>query len=167
VQGVAAGGDYAAASGLYLRYGMDDQQGGQPVKRIDGRIAGPIFTYSSIKIRRVEDGLSKTVAVGERHIPSPDPQTGRPLSHMQGDTAFFAADNPYTIFAESQRGLANGKHDKSGRKFGSAHPSIVQFTFLDGHVEPVSSNLDDETLMRLTIIADGNQAPVSSARPAR
>ena len=118
VRGVAAGGDYAAASGLLLRYGMDDNQAGEPIKRIDGRIAGPIFTYSKMKIRRVLDGLSRTVVVGERHIPPPDLQTGQPISHRQGDTAFFAADNPHTIFAESQHGLADGKDDPNGRKFG-------------------------------------------------
>jgi prepilin-type processing-associated H-X9-DG protein len=159
VLGVAAGGDYAAAAGLLLHYGMDLENDGRPIKRIDIKIAGPIFTYSKIKIRRVLDGMSKTVVFGERHIPPVRPRAIRPTAFLQGDTAFFAADNPHAIFAESLHGLASGKVDRNGSKFGSLHPDTVQFVFLDGHVESFSAKMDDDTLKRLTVIADGGQVP--------
>jgi hypothetical protein len=50
----------------------------------------------------------------------------------QGDTAFFAADSPYTCFRDPSRGLATSPDDLSRRKFGSMHPGVTQFVLLDG-----------------------------------
>jgi prepilin-type N-terminal cleavage/methylation domain-containing protein/prepilin-type processing-associated H-X9-DG protein len=154
-EGVAAGGDYAANAGTYFNYSTN---GG-----VDPKLAGPIFTFSRIRAAQVSDGLSKTFAVGERHLPPADSSVD---SHMvqwaQGDTAFFASDNPATLFRDPVGGLAAGSSDPSRRKFGSAHVAVTQFAFLDGHVEPIEGEIDATVLRWYCAIGDGNDptAPV-------
>ena len=59
---VAAGGDYSACGGTYFNYATED--GGLDPKR-----AGVIHTFSEVRPAQVTDGLSKTMVIGERHIP--------------------------------------------------------------------------------------------------
>ncbi len=160
VRGAAAGGDFAGAAGIEARYG---HIGDRPVPTIDLARAGPLFTFSKIKIRRIRDGLSKTLAVGERHI-RPGEQIRRPeMRHkLQGDTAFFAGDNWRTVLAGTQGGLAATRDDPSEEKFGSEHTDIVQFVLLDGHVQPLQKSIEETTLRLLSTIGDGQ---VASAEP--
>jgi prepilin-type N-terminal cleavage/methylation domain-containing protein len=148
VLAAAAGGDYAANAGSYFMYSSED---GLP----DGKKAGPIFTFSKVKAAHVTDGLSKTFAVGERHIPPADPTWGDMAHRWQGDTAFFPADTPDVLFRDVYRGLAAAADDRSARKFGSHHQGIVQFVFLDAHVEPIAIDTDREILLRYALIGDG------------
>jgi len=149
VLGVAAGGDYAANAGAWFMYAPED---GMP----DGRQAGPIFTFSKVKAAFVTDGLAKTFAIGERHIPQADPSWGDMTHRWQGDTAFFAADTPDVVFRDVYRGLASGGDDRSTRKFGGLHPGIVQFVFLDAHVETITTETETDILLRYAAIGDGN-----------
>jgi prepilin-type N-terminal cleavage/methylation domain-containing protein len=148
VLAAAAGGDYAANAGSYFMYSPED---GLP----DGKRAGPIFTFSKVKAAQVTDGMSKTFAVGERHIPPADPAWGDMAHRWQGDTAFFPADTPDVLFRDVYRGLAAAADDRSARKFGSRHQGIVQFVFLDAHVEPITADTDREILLRYALIGDG------------
>ncbi len=158
---VAAGGDYAGNSGLSGVYGF---VGSRPVDKIDGAVAGPLFTFSRIKIRQIRDGTSKTIAIGERHIPQPTRTVpNRRVHQAQGDTAYFASDNPRTVFgatveglAPSENGLCNGVFgNPCCYKFGGKHPNSVEFTFLDGHVESISKEIDLMPLQAASTIADG------------
>jgi prepilin-type N-terminal cleavage/methylation domain-containing protein len=148
VLGVAAGGDYAASAGSWFMYASES---GIP----DGRKAGPIFTFSKVKPAHVSDGLSKTFAVGERHIPPADPSWGDMAQRFQGDTAVFPSDTPDVLFRDVYRGLAGAPDDRSARKFGSRHADVVQFVFLDAHVEPITTDTDREVLLRYALIGDG------------
>ncbi len=157
--GVAAGGDYAANAGAYYTYASPDTS--DPNVANDPRngplYAGPIHTFSRIKAAQVTDGLSKTFAIGERHIPPPQSSWAADKVHYeQGDTAFFAADTPTTQFRDTLRGLAAAPDDTSSRKFGSRHPGITNFAFLDGHVEAISNETDSDILRWYCTIADGN-----------
>ena len=150
VFGKAAGGDYAANAGTYFNYAPE---GG----RSDPKQAGPIHTYSRIRPAQVSDGLSKTFAVGERHIPAPDSSWPATMVHtIQGDTAFFAADTPATQFRDSYRGLASARDDRNTRKFGGEHPGLVNFVFLDGHVQGIETETDLNVLRWYSVIGDGN-----------
>jgi prepilin-type N-terminal cleavage/methylation domain-containing protein/prepilin-type processing-associated H-X9-DG protein len=167
VQGAAALGDYAGNAGIDYRTGM--QTGSVDLlspDAIDTGKAGPIFTGSQISGRRVTDGLSKTLAVGERHIPPV--HTDRPpdlQEHDLGDTAFLAGDMPETILRSSGYGLASGPDDISvgpddtvdhtPEKFGGPHPGVVMFAFLDGHVTPLTTDIEIATLKALSTIAGG------------
>lgn len=150
VTGVAAGGDYAANAGTYFNYAVPT--GGS----LDPKRAGPIHTFSKIRSAQVTDGLSKTFAVGERHIPPADPAWAANMDHYnQGDTAFFPSDTPHTLFRDTYRGLAESDKDTNNRKFGSLHPGVTQFAFLDGHVEPIGNDTAIGILRWYAAIGDG------------
>ena len=70
-QGVAALGDYAANAGHLVETGMENLTNDDVFTSaaVDTSVAGPIYSGSRINARRVTDGLSSTLAVGERHIP--------------------------------------------------------------------------------------------------
>ena len=154
VLAAAAGGDYSANAGTYFNY--DTGTGGA----VDGRQAGPIFTFSAVKSAWVTDGLSQTVAIGERHMVPVDPSWPQNMVHYQlGDTSMFCADTPHCLFRDSARGLAAGPKDTNTRKFGSQHAGgNVNFVYLDGHVESLSSDIDIDTFRWLSTIGDGNDA---------
>lgn len=149
VMAAAAGGDYAANAGYDFHY--------QPAENeVDRTLAGPIFTYSKINARHVSDGLSKTFAVGERHIPPPEPGVEPERVHLfQGDCAFLAGDTSWGIFADTQRGLADSRQDASRSKYGGPHPAVTLFVFLDGHVDAIENQSDLDTLRSYCVIGDG------------
>jgi prepilin-type N-terminal cleavage/methylation domain-containing protein/prepilin-type processing-associated H-X9-DG protein len=158
VLGVAAGGDYAANAGVDGTYNV------QSVDRIDGAIAGPLFTNSNVKLRHVLDGTVNTIAIGERHIPPPRDGTPPRLVHQQiGDTCYFAADNPRATFGGTEDGLAGSDNDpctttgfnsECAYKFGGRHTGIVNFVFLDGHVQSLSVDIEIEVIRLLSTIAE-------------
>ncbi len=149
VMAAAAGGDFAANAGANFHY--------TPAKgALDKTVAGPIFSGSNVRARMVSDGLSKTFAVGERHIPPADMTA--PLEvrhHLQGDCAFHAGDTSWGIFADTERGLADSPRDTSRSKYGGLHGGITMFAFLDGHVTPVDNDTSLASLRAYCVIADG------------
>jgi type II secretory pathway pseudopilin PulG len=157
--GVAALGDYAANAGHDMDTGM--VSGAIVAKNVDLGIAGPIFSGSRVNARRVIDGLSKTLAIGERHIRPADP-TWAPnrIHYFQGDTAFLAGDARQTILAGTKNGLASGPDDATpvppgdgfDERFGGPHPGGVIFVALDGHYEFISLSIDLKTLMAMSTI---------------
>ena len=73
-QHCAALGDYAANAGYLYTTGMTNSTDTTGVVYIqfgtyNPAEAGPIFSASRIAVRNVTDGLSKTLAIGERYIP--------------------------------------------------------------------------------------------------
>ncbi len=152
VMAAAAGGDYSANAGTYFNYSTDNGAG------VDGRQAGPIFTFSAVKAAWVTDGLSQTMAIGERHLIPADPAWPQNMvQYWQGDTSMFAADTPHCLFRDTARGLASGPKDNNSRKFGSQHAGgTVNFVFLDGHVEALGPDVDLDVLRWYSTISDGN-----------
>jgi prepilin-type N-terminal cleavage/methylation domain-containing protein/prepilin-type processing-associated H-X9-DG protein len=157
-------GDYAANAGWDCMTGMKtttDTTGAVYVLfgNYDPTKAGPIFSASRIAIRNVMDGLSKTLAIGERYLPPVPANTPQGMEdYSQGDTAFISGDQPRTVFAGTQNGMADGPNDPnftSPGEFGSAHTGIVQFLYLDGHVEAIENTIDKTDLMALSTIAGG------------
>lgn len=151
VKGVAAGGDYAANAGSYYNYHWEADDG-----TFDPTKGGPMHTYSRVKGQQVTDGLSSTFAIGEKHIPKTTSGTADMFHHDQGDTAFFAADTPLTIFRDTARGIADGPSDLNPRKYGSLHPGVTNFAFLDGRVDAVANNTDTTVLRWYCTVGDGN-----------
>ncbi len=163
-----AAGDYAANAGRRLLVGLaETPDDSRPFDyRLDPSEAGPIFTYSKVKAKRVTDGLSHTLAVGERHIPAPPEGTPDEMrDYWSGDTAFFAADNPTTVLGVPPHGLrAEGVKVDDGEVsrecFGGPHPGVTLFAYLDGHVQPLQNDASKETLANLAAIADGEVVAV-------
>jgi hypothetical protein len=112
--------------------GMEDNDFADGV--LDLTIAGPIFSGSKIRDRQVTDGLSRTLAVGERHIPPEQSDFPADQIHFsQGDTCFLASDHIATILRGAEDGLAQDLSDPDDNKFGGPHPGVTLFVYLDGH----------------------------------
>jgi prepilin-type N-terminal cleavage/methylation domain-containing protein/prepilin-type processing-associated H-X9-DG protein len=167
--GVAALGDYAANAGHLVGTGMVGGSDSFAPEAVDTSVAGPIYSGSKINARRVTDGLTSTIAVGERHIPPVDANIEEAKQQwQQGDTAFHAGDNRFAILRASGNnqdgdntddGLATGPDDPSNSKFGGLHPGVTMFAFLDGHVDSIANDIAQETLMALVTIAGNEIAP--------
>lgn len=153
VRGVAAPGDYAANNGRTFNYYLEKP-------RWSPRVAGPIHTYSRVRRAQVTDGTSNTLAVGERYIPPPRPSRAGFEHYDIGDCAFFAADNPWTIFAATGPGFPTGPLDNDRTKFGSVHGNMAQFVFLDGRVDTLVYSISLSVFQALSIVGDGT--PLSS-----
>ena len=160
--GVATLADYSANAGIQLMTGMINanehvNQFGQYYRTE----AGPIFSGSHISARQVEDGLSNTFAIAERHLP-PVP-TGTPEEMKDfavGDTAAIAGDTPHTVFRCTEKGLATGPDDTDRTKFGSSHSGgLVQAVFLDGHVRGLRPDIAVAVLKALSTIGGGEIVP--------
>ncbi len=139
VRGVAVAGDYAANAGLEEDIGMESNDFVDA--KIDLTLAGPMFSGSRIRARQVKDGLSKTLAVGEKHIRpvQPDWPEGR-VHVLQGDSCFLASDSLKTVMRGTEDGLAKDADDDDDEVFGSDHPQTTLFVFLDGHVEAFAAD---------------------------
>ncbi len=151
---VAAGGDYAANAGQTTLVGFVN--GTNRPARVDREIVGPIYTFSKISHRFVTDGLSNTIAVGERHMPPVPPNTPEGMEdYEQGDTAFFAGDQREAVLRAAAGGIATDPDDPSKEQFGSSHPEIAQFVYLDGHVNGLDKSTEEAIFTLLCTIGDG------------
>ncbi|MEX0613313.1 MAG: DUF1559 domain-containing protein [Pirellulales bacterium] len=162
VIGVATLADYSANAGIALMTGMVGSDEATTVfGQFDRKDAGPIFSGSRISARQVEDGLSKTMAIGERHLPPVPDGTPPEMEHMAiGDTASIPGDTPHTTFRSSENGLAEGPDDKDRTKFGSSHTgTLVQFVFLDGHVRGLRPDIALAVLKALSTISGSEVLP--------
>lgn len=159
--GVATLADYSANAGTDLFTGVighDEAGSFGAFTRVE---AGPIFSGSHINARQVEDGLSNTFAVGERHLPPVPANTPTEMEHYAiGDTASIAGDTPHTTFRCTADGLATGTDDPDHNKFGSSHSGgLVQFVFLDGHVRGLRPDIAIAVLKALSTIGGGEIVP--------
>lgn len=151
-RGVSSLGDYAGNAGLEEDTGLEAEDYTGP-GIIDAAKAGPIFTGSNIGARRVLDGLSKTLAIGEKHIRPIEADWPEEMIHFeQGDTAFLAGDHIFSVLRCTEEGLATDEDDDEDEKFGGPHPGVTQFVFLDGHVEAVSNDIAIPALEGLSTI---------------
>lgn len=159
--GVATLCDYTANAGIKLLTGMtSDENSGGVFGNYARGVAGPIFTGSHVGARQVEDGLSKTLAIGERHLPPVPPNTDELMKdYVIGDTAAIPGDTPNTTFRCAENGLATGLDDPDKAKFGANHASgVVQFVYLDGHVAGLHPGLSLDVLKALSTIGGGEVA---------
>jgi prepilin-type N-terminal cleavage/methylation domain-containing protein/prepilin-type processing-associated H-X9-DG protein len=161
-QGVATLADYSANAGIKLMTGMVGSDKDATIFGAYSRAdSGPIFSGSHISARQVEDGLSNTFAVAERHLPPVPQNTPEEMEDFAiGDTASIAGDTPHTIFRCTENGLATGYDDKDRNKFGSSHSSgTVQAVFLDGHVGGLQPDIDLPVLQALSTIGGSEVVP--------
>jgi prepilin-type processing-associated H-X9-DG protein len=78
------------------------------------------------------------------------------MEHYEiGDTAFLSGDCLQTVLAGTDEGVAQGPDDKRDHSFGSLHASVVQFVYLDGHVEAINKDIEGKALLALSTFAGG------------
>jgi prepilin-type N-terminal cleavage/methylation domain-containing protein/prepilin-type processing-associated H-X9-DG protein len=115
---------------------------------------------SEISFKRITDGLSKTLLVGEKHIPygSLDFQGSLYNGDNQNNCARVAgrfAPMASTPVDRTNCRTLNGCVNCVCDNFGSWHINVSQFLFCDGHVTPLSADIDATSLDRLATRADG------------
>jgi prepilin-type N-terminal cleavage/methylation domain-containing protein len=109
-----------------------------------------------IQLKMVQDGLSKMLLVGEKHVPVAK------VGHADGgDCSVYSADVLINLgrFAGVQYPLAVTPNENSTYSFGSSHTGICQFVFGDGGVRALPVSLDSVVLGYLANRRDGNVVP--------
>lgn len=158
--------DYAGSSGDFSWRGV-------PGGWLDGTMAnGVIITgeYTSkpsatiitqwrgrVRLSSITDGLSNTFLIGEKQVPLGQFTKG------VGDGSVYNGDHEwnYSRVAGPGFGITRSPQDTTQWKnaFGSYHPSVCQFVFVDGSVHMIRQNIDTTTLSRLSVRDDGFPVP--------
>jgi prepilin-type N-terminal cleavage/methylation domain-containing protein len=147
--GGAAAVTPAAPNGAF-RSGQGQCLGFDPDKRFLG-------SYKSfISFRKIEDGLSKTILIGEKHLPDGEDAFGKKAFD---DNSVYNPDfhRTFARYGGPDAPLAASATDKLTDKsqFGSWHSGVCQFVLGDGSVRPVSTSIEPRIIARLTNIHDG------------
>ena len=109
-----------------------------------------------LSFARVQDGLSKTLLLGEKHV-RPD-EYG---TEFGGDISTYNDDRGETLvrMASADYPLAEGpegdKPSARENQFGGVHPGVCQFTMGDGSVVSIAITIDADVLRRLADRNDG------------
>jgi len=118
-----------------------------------------------VRFKNIEDGLSNTAMIGEKHVPTDGPG-GSWFGQIDAkDNSIYNADFWNSVgrkggfdrpIAEPSDG-AEGGNVLSGfnKNFGSWHPGFCHFVYGDGSVHAVSVEVDEYMLGHLCNIADG------------
>jgi len=152
------GGDGAANSNSFTP-GVDDLSAINLVYKV---------TFS-----QVEDGLSNTVFVGEKHVPVDGPE-GSWFGHIAAkDNSIYNADFWSSIgrkgghlrpIAKPSDGSESSQAlTEFNKNFGSWHPGICHFVFGDGSVHPVNIDIDVYMFGQLCNMADGHTVDLDGA----
>lgn len=120
---------------------------------------------SQISLANITDGTSNTLFLGEKHVPL----TG--LYHVNyGDSSVYngrwipyanrlaGLEDPLGLGAQDtvpSAGTVSGDSTWA-RKFGSWHPTVCGFAFVDGSVHHIRNNIDTTTLQSLARREDGS-----------
>jgi prepilin-type N-terminal cleavage/methylation domain-containing protein len=115
---------------------------------------GVFFLNSSVRVRRIDDGSSNTIFIGEKHVETTElgwasgtrstlRNTGSPIE----STSSWPISDPAAAAAPADPANVGG--------FSSYHPGGALFAIGDGSVRFISSNVDNTTYQRLANRADG------------
>jgi prepilin-type N-terminal cleavage/methylation domain-containing protein len=116
----------------------------------------PIVSFTSYtSLTQIPDGTSNTLLIGEKHV-----RAGHFGQSGDGDKAYYSGLN----YDAAQRVAGAGfplardpfdNHTNRQDLFGGPHVGVCQFVMADGHVVPLSVNIDEANLRRLANRADG------------
>jgi prepilin-type N-terminal cleavage/methylation domain-containing protein len=110
----------------------------------------------NIKLRHITDGTSQTFLVGEKHLP----MEGFGQQNF-GDTSIYNVDGIIHVmrWAGPGHGIALYSDELypilKYTVFGSHHPGVCQFVFVDGHVGTLNVSTDTVVLQRRALRDDG------------
>ena len=115
--------------------------------------SGAHLYWKTVKLKKVIDGTSKTISVGEitdGHTINSSNIWSYVLRYAD---CFRVTDTPLNTPAEIN-GIPVGTNSaKVNGAFASEHPGGAMFSFLDGHVEFVEENIDIATYQEMSTIA--------------
>jgi len=109
---------------------------------------------SRTRFAMVTDGTSNTFLIGEKHVRITSLGSNE-------DTALYNGDRPDPTLrvAGPRFPLARSVNEAYNRQFGSYHPSICQFLFLDDSVRQLSVTTNGTVLGLLANRSDGQSIP--------
>jgi type II secretory pathway pseudopilin PulG len=107
------------------------------------------------KVKMVQDGLSKMLLVGEKHVST------RFVGIDGIDCSVYNGDGLIMVgrFAGKNHPMAVSPSEAVNENFGSWHPSICQWVYGDGSVHALQSSMDSVVLGYLADRRDGNVIP--------
>ncbi|MDB5335239.1 MAG: xcpT 9 [Planctomycetaceae bacterium] len=113
---------------------------------------GLFYHNSALGFRDIKDGLSNTLAVGER-------STSEKMNRMTTWSGVFpTAKSPFArILGTSDQALDAKEKNASG--YGSAHKGISQFLIMDGSIRVLKTDTDLKVFQALTTRAGGEEIP--------
>lgn len=115
---------------------------------------GPFVRPTGIRATDITDGLSNTLLVGEKHIP-----TGKMLAAPY-DCNIYDGHNIVCSTRSAGPGFPIAQTPSDVRNvFGGPHPGVCMFVFADGGVRPVRNTIDEYALGLLSHKSDGQPAP--------
>jgi prepilin-type N-terminal cleavage/methylation domain-containing protein/prepilin-type processing-associated H-X9-DG protein len=117
-----------------------------------------------LPIKKLTDGLSKTLLVGEKHVPAyaqgywQNPPN-LPAGHRNDvyDQSIYNPDWCITVgrYAGPSKPLATSENESFNDNFGGPHAGVCQFVFADGSVHALSVEIDGVVLGYLANRSDG------------
>src|SRR5262249_26082641 len=97
------------------------------------------------KFKSIVDGQSKTLLVGEKHVPTlAFGYLVTPSGETAYDNSIYNGDNAETVgrAAGPSRPLAAWLDEPENKNFGGPHKGICQFVFVDGSVHALAVTVD-------------------------
>lgn len=124
------------------------------------RMNGMAFVRSRVQVVDVRDGMSRTILVGEKHVPVDAYTTGKTTGDDQGIYIGDDADiRRFTVVGpQPDVVLSNPPEGRIVHAFGSSHPNSVQFVMGDGSIERISFEVDVQAFRLMGSRNDGARA---------
>jgi hypothetical protein len=123
-------------------------------------LTGVIYGRSSVRLRQITDGLSKTYLVGEKHVPADRYYSGDDPGDNESLYVGFNNDTCRSTVAppEHDTGVVM-RHNL----FGGPHATVWQVALCDGSVHAVTWEVDEEVHRRMGNRADSQVAAVGAS----
>lgn len=136
---------------------------------------GVSFCGTAVKLRQITDGLTKTIAIGEKFVPTSTYEHGsyfvaddwNMYAGFQDDmvrSTFYDARTPSHIPVNDHVNTNNISIDIQRELFGSAHPGGCLLAMCDGSVDLVSYDIEAELFRQMGDRQDGGVAKVLNRR---
>jgi len=111
-----------------------------------------------VKMSSITDGTSNTLLIGEKHVPPRGfGYFVAPGGEAMYDSSIYNGDGMpvFGRFAGPGFGIARHVRMRVRIDFGSAHPGMCQFVFVDGSVRVLTVAMDERVLGYLAVRDDG------------
>jgi len=114
---------------------------------------GAHLYWNTVKLAQVTDGTSKTISIGEV-IEEHTQSSSNVWSHvLRYADCYRVTDVPLNTPPNVDAKVVGENTANVNGAFASRHPGGAQFTFLDGHVEFVTENIDFDLYQNMSTIA--------------